>query len=86
MEVDEVNSSPNPSSDISGTAKKIVGEIKSLEKELEEIQNSCPHESYSIKNSPQTIESSFCLRKICDECQAVLGYPSPEEVNKWASS
>lgn len=86
MEVNEVDPSSGSSQNISVTTQKIVSEIKSLEKELEEIQISCSHPTYSIKNSPQSAESNFCLRKICDDCQAVLGYPNQEEINKWASS
>lgn len=86
MEINEVDSSSSPSQDISGTTKKIVNEIKTLEKELEAIQNSCQHLNYSVKNSPNSNDGSFCLRKICDDCQSILGYPSQEEINKWASS
>lgn len=86
MEVNEVDPSSGSSPNISSTTNKIVNEIKSLEKELEEIQNSCYHPSYSIKNPPHSGEGSFYLRKICDDCQLVLGYPSQEEIKNWASS
>lgn len=86
MEIDEVGSESGQEKDISTTAQKIVSEIKSLEKELESIQESCTHPSSSIKNSASNGESSFCLRRICDTCQAVVGYPSTEEINKWVGS
>ena len=86
MEANEVDSTKSQNQDISSTTKKIVNEIKSLEKELMEIQESCSHPSYTIKNSQSTGDSGFCLRKICDECQAVVGYPSPEEINQWTKS
>lgn len=86
MEVSEVDPSTGPSQDISSTTNKIVNEIKSLEKELEEIQKNCLHPSYSIKNSPQSGEGSFYLRKICDDCQLILGYPNQDEIKNWASS
>jgi hypothetical protein len=86
MEVIESDSTSDQPQDISKSTQKIVNEIKTLEKELEEIQNSCSHSNYSIKNSPQGPENGFCLRRICDACQAVLGYPTQEEINKWMSS
>jgi hypothetical protein len=86
MEVNESDSGSSQNPDISVTTQKIVKEIKSLEKELETIQDSCDHPSSSIKNSPAKGESSFCLRKICDKCQAVVGYPNPDEINTWVSS
>ena len=86
MEVNEVDPLLGSSQDISSTTNKIVNEIKLLEKELEEIQKSCTHSSYTIKNSPQSGEGTFYLRKICDSCQLVLGYPNQEEIKNWASS
>jgi hypothetical protein len=86
MEISESDSVSGQSQDISITTQKIVNEIKSLEKELESLQNSCSHSNYTIKNSPQGPENGFSLRRICDVCQAVLGYPTQEETNKWTSS
>lgn len=86
MENNESDSLPGQNPDISKTTQKIVEEIKSLEKELLEIQESCSHLSYSIKNSQSTGDSGFCLRKICNECQAVVGYPSTEEISQWTKS
>ena len=86
METNESDSTQSHDQDISSTTKKIVNEIKTLEKELMEIQDRCPHPKYTIKNSQGTKDSGFCLRRICDECQAVVGYPSPEEINQWTKS
>lgn len=87
METNGVESSlESYNQEISDSTKKIVSEIKSLEKELEEIQNSCPHPTHSVKNCPSGAERSFNLKKVCDVCQIELGYPSQEEINKWASS
>lgn len=70
----------------STSAQEIVDRIKTLEKELDSIQSSCPHQDLSIKNVPQGPENSFCLRKVCSLCQAAIGYPSQEEINEWSRS
>ena len=86
MEVSEIDSESSQSQDISKSTKKIVQEIKNLEKELEEIQNSCVHSKYSIKNCPHGPDNSFSLRRVCDDCQLEIGYPTQEEMNKWMNS
>ena len=86
MEANESDSIPSQPQEISSTTQKIVNEIKALEKELEEIQCSCKHPKYSLKNCPTGSDNTFCLRKVCDDCQLEIGYPSPEEINKWVSS
>lgn len=82
-ESDPISSQPQ---EISSTTQKIVNEIKALEKELEGIQTSCTHQKQSLKNCPIGLDNSFSLRKVCDDCQMEIGYPSPEEINKWVSS
>jgi hypothetical protein len=85
----EANESDSPSSqpqEISSTTQKIVNEIKALEKELEGIQTSCIHQKNSIKNCPTGSDHAFSLRKVCDDCQLEIGYPSQDEINKWVSS
>lgn len=72
--------------EISSNTKKIVEEIKSLEKELEEIQSSCLHNSYVIKNCPYGPEKSFSLRRVCEVCQMEVGYPSQEEILNWSKT
>ena len=86
MEINEGDSSSGQNQDISATTQKIVDEIKSLEKELETIQTSCSHPSNTIKNCPQGLDNSFNLKKVCDRCQAHVGYPTPEEISKWVNS
>jgi hypothetical protein len=81
MEINASGTESGHPQDVSASAQKIVSEIKSLEKELEIIQSTCIHPTYSIKDSP--FENSFSLRRICDQCHAVIGYPNTEEINKW---
>ena len=86
MEANESDSSSSQPQEISSTTQKIVNEIKALEKELEGIQTSCNHQKHSLKNCPSGSDNTFSLRKVCDDCQLEIGYPSQEEINKWVSS
>lgn len=76
----------NYNQEISNNTKKIVEEIKALEKELGDLRSSCLHSSYIVKNCPSGPEKSFNLRRVCEICQMEVGYPSQEEILNWASS
>lgn len=86
MEANESDSTSSQPQEISSTTQKIVNEIKALEKELEVIQTTCSHQRNSLKNCPTGSDNTFSLRKVCDDCQLEIGYPSQEEINKWVSS
>ena len=86
MEENEKNSSSSQPQEVPNPTQRIVEEIKSLEKELEEIQSSCVHSNYSLKNCPHGGDKSFSLKRVCDLCQMEIGYPSPEEISKWVNS
>jgi len=86
MEANESDSTSSQPQEISSTTQKIVNEIKALEKELEGIQTTCSHQRNSLKNCPTGSDNTFSLRKVCDDCQLEIGYPSQEEINKWVSS
>ena len=55
---------------------KIKSEIKSLKKEIEDIQSKCAHIEYSLKFD----EDGKSLRKICNNCDQILGYPNEQEL------
>ena len=82
MEVSETDSEPSHPQDLPVSAQKIIEEIKSLEKELSELQESCLHPKYTIRNC----QNSFSLKRICDVCQSDLGYPTQQEKDKWMNS
>ena len=75
----------NPQGDKSTQTKKIKESIKSLEKELNEIQESCQHAEYKVANCPKE-NSGFSLKRVCKVCEKEIGYPSQEEIDNWASS
>ena len=82
MEVSETDSEPSHPQDLPVSAQKIIEEIKSLEKELSELQESCSHPKYTTRNC----QNSFSLKRICDVCQSDLGYPTQQETDKWMNS
>jgi hypothetical protein len=82
MEVSETDSEPGHPQDLPVSAQKIIEEIKSLERELSELQESCLHPKYTIRNC----QNSFSLKRICDVCQSDLGYPTQQETDKWMNS
>jgi len=54
----------------------IKGQIKSLKQDLKYIQSKCLHEGYSIKFD----DKGKSLRKICKECEQIIGYPTEQEL------
>ena len=56
----------------------IKGQIKSLKEDLKEIQSKCLHEKYTLKFD----DDGKSLRKICKNCEYILGYPTEEELKK----
>tara|TARA_Y100000034_G_scaffold63510_1_gene76834 strand:- start:77 stop:289 length:213 start_codon:yes stop_codon:yes gene_type:complete len=55
---------------------KIKSEIKSLKKEIKDIQFKCPHSESIIKFD----DEGKSLRKICKNCEQILGYPTEQEL------
>ncbi len=86
MEVSETDSEQSQPQDPSASAQRIIKEIKSLEKELTGIQESCSHVKYTVKNSQDSHTGGFLLKKVCDSCNLDLGYPTQQEVDKWMNS
>jgi hypothetical protein len=69
--------------DIKKKSEEIEKTIKDSKKELEELQGSCNHEEYSVK---QVVKEEGSIRtavqKVCDFCGKHLGYPSPSELKE----
>jgi hypothetical protein len=65
-----------------GTKQKvslIKEKLHKLEKQLEKIQNNCPHTKLSLK----FINPRIGVRWVCDECQNPGRIPNPKEVKEW---
>jgi len=54
----------------------IKGQIKSLKQDLKEIQSKCLHDECSIKFD----DKGKSLRKICRDCEQIVGYPTEQEL------
>ena len=85
MVQDEDKKSTEHSEERVKQAQEIKDSIRSLEKELEDIQSSCQHKEYSIKNC-QSETRGFSLRRVCKKCSKEIGYPTQEETDSWAAS
>ena len=54
----------------------IKTEIKSLKKNMEIIKDGCEHNKFTIKFD----SDSKSVRKICKDCEKVIGYPTEQEL------
>ena len=79
MQVEEIfeDDESMDSDETKKNVNKLKEEVNKLNSEIEEIQDSCRHPEYSIKN---TSDSSAVIRRVCDECNAVIGYPTNDEL------
>ena len=54
----------------------IKGQIKSLRQDLKDIQSKCLHDECSIKFD----DKGKSLRKICRDCEQIVGYHTEQEL------
>ena len=83
MEVNQSDFDFSNPQEVFNATERIIENIKSLEKELEGIQSACPHPDYTVKNFNIHGNSIFSVRRVCDQCQADIGYPTQEEITTW---
>ena len=57
---------------------KLLSDKRNIERKIEKIQAECKHEHTVIKQV--TDGSSFAIRRVCESCGHIVGYPSPEEI------
>ena len=60
---------------------KLLSDKWKIERELEQIQANCKHENTVIKQVAD--ESSFTIRRVCESCGQIVGYPSSEEIQNF---
>ena len=58
--------------------EQLLSDKRNIEQKLEKIQAECKHEHTVIKQV--TDGSSFAIRRVCESCGHIVGYPSPEEI------
>jgi len=64
-------------------ATELENSIKEKTKELEVVQNSCKHPEESVKIRDINPGGASDIRKYCDLCGHVLGYPNKQEMDNW---
>ena len=60
---------------------KLLSDKRNIERKIEKIQADCKHENIVIKQVAD--ESSFAIRRVCESCGRIVGYPSPEQIFKF---
>ena len=60
--------------------EKLKQEIRTAEKEIENLQNSCKHEKEKIK-----MTENHDIRWVCEDCDKVTRFPTPEQIIQFLS-
>jgi chromosome segregation and condensation protein ScpB len=60
---------------------KLLSDKRNIERKIEKIQADCKHENIVIKQVAN--ESSFAIRRVCESCGSILGFPSSEEIKNY---
>ena len=63
--------------EIKEAMEKYMAELKNLNSSIEELQENCPHDEYILKS---IVPTKFELRKICENCDKILGMPSQQDL------
>ena len=62
----------------------LIEKKRKISKEIEDLQNNCEHLNKIIKSIMENEGSStFVIRRICKDCERVIGIPSDSEINKY---
>ena len=61
--------------------EQLLSDKRNIERKIEQIQAECKHEQQVIKQVAD--ESSFAIRRVCESCGQIVGYPSSEEIFKF---
>ena len=64
-----------------GKADNLINKISECQRELKKIQDNCTHPIKDIR----FIDPQKGVRYVCRDCKLVLGWPSKDEIDKWAS-
>ena len=61
--------------------EQLLSDKRNIERKIEKIQADCKHENTVIKQVADG--SSFTIRRVCESCGQIVGYPSPEEIQNF---
>ena len=56
--------------------EQLLSDKREIERKIEEIRAKCKHEKTVIK---QVADGSGSIRRVCESCGQIVGYPSMEE-------
>ena len=60
---------------------QLLSDKRNIERKIEQIQADCKHDKIVIKQVAD--DSSFAIRRVCESCGHIVGYPSPEELRNF---
>jgi len=63
--------------------ERLLNQKSKIERELRMIQETCIHTKRTIKQVALGEGCQTSTRWVCDNCAAVTGYPSEEELKKY---
>ena len=63
--------------------EKLLDQKNKIERELREIRAKCNHTQRSIKQVPRGEGMLTDTRWVCDDCKALVGYPTQFEMDKF---
>ncbi len=61
--------------------EQLLSDKRNIEQKLEKIQADCKHENIVIKQVADG--NSFTIKRVCESCGHIVGYPSPEELRNF---
>ena len=67
-----------------GEIQKLLSEKRQLEQKVTQLQKDCKHPVKVVKFVPVTPEGHQShARYVCEECEKVIGIPSPSAIEKF---
>ena len=55
-----------------------------ISKEIENLQNMCEHKNKVVKSTKENeVSSGFIIRRICEDCDKIVGMPTQQEIFKF---
>ena len=63
--------------------EKLLNQKNKIERELRMVREKCTHPEQTIKQVILGEGNQVSTRWVCDECAAVVGYPTEFELNKF---
>ena len=59
----------------------LLEEKRLISKEIENLQNMCEHKNKVVKSTKENeVSSGFIIRRICEDCNKVVGIPTQQEI------